>query len=90
MEYAYAFLALLALALAASVAIYFYIAHKEEKPAVKKTAQPVMKVETPPQPRKEPPYPLPPGLPRTIETIKQLAQMDPEIVANICKRWLRK
>lgn len=90
MEYIYALVLLLVLALAASVAVYFYITHKEEEPAKKPAAQPAAKTEGAKAAGQEPPYPLPPELPRTIATIKLLAREDPEIVANICKRWLRK
>ena len=88
MEYIYALALLLILALAASVAIYLYLAHKEEtpakKPAAKKKDEPAAGAR-----EKQPPYPLPPELPRTIATIKLLAQEDAEMVANICKRWLK-
>lgn len=91
MEYIHALALLLVLALAASVAVYFYVAHTGETPPQKKPApQPAAKTEGVKAAGKEPPYPLPPELPRTIGTIKILAQEDPEIVANICKRWLRK
>ncbi len=90
MEYIYALVLLLVLALAVSVAVYFYFTHQEGEPAAKPAPPPAPKVGKPATSAKEPPYPLPPELPRTIGTIKILAQEDPDIVANVCKRWLRR
>lgn len=90
MDTVYALVLLLVLALATAIAVYFYLTHAEGEPAAKPAPPPALKKEMPQLPQKDVPYPLPPGLPKTIATIKQLAQMDPDIVANICKRWLHK
>ncbi len=90
MTYIHLFALLLVLALIAALAVYWYVSQKEEgaKPSAPKPAAKAEAKKEEPQ-KAPPPFPLPPELPRTVGTVKLLAQEDPEVVANICKRWLR-
>ena len=96
MEIAFLIIILAAIALIVFAAIYFLAGDGEEPPPPPKPAAPPPKpAETAaqkaatPRPVKPGGFVIPPFVPRTLSTIKIIAEERPDVILSIVRRWLR-
>jgi len=78
-----------ALALMAIGGVYYYYYFTPEEPTQPPKPKPVVKVEEPLPPKPKPAFDIPPWVPRNLATIKTIAEVRPDIILNIVRRWLR-
>lgn len=87
------------MSLIASFIIYFFLVR--QKPKVKRRIKPLVKARQKTTAVKKPPqilssqtqtrhrYELPPGVPRDINTIRIIAQEEPQIIIDIIRKWMK-